>query len=322
MTSISPEPRTPGQRKRRFQRQPEGRIQLTERDTAVIRAVHQYRFLRSTHLIALFGGNQGLLRRLGELYHHGYLDRPREQIEFYRDAGSKPMVYGLGNQGADYLALYGGVSRGKIDWTAKNQSAKQLFIEHTLLVSDFMVSLELACRAHGRVRLLPPKEILASAPEATQKSQKPFQWSVVCDYQKEKGVTLGVIPDAVFGLQYLDKPEGRNRAFFFLEADRSTMPVVRPSSRQTSFLRKLVAYYATDKQGMLSSLFNIRRFRVLTVTSNAERVEHLIQATRSLNGGVGLKMFLYTDEPTLHSAPDILQLPWRNGQDEEFIRLS
>ena len=320
MTSTS-ESRTPGQRKRRFQRQPEGRIQLTERDTAVIRAVYRYRFVRSTHLMALFDGNQGLLRRLGELYHHGYLDRPREQIEFYRDAGSKPMVYGLGNQGADYLALYGGVSRGKIDWTAKNQSAKQLFIEHTLLVSDVLVGLELACRASGRVRLIPPEEILAGAPEATQKSQKPFQWTVTCDYQHERGVALGVIPDAVFGLQYLDKPEGRNRAFFFLEADRSTMPVVRPSARQTSFLRKLTAYYATDKQGLLADLFNIRRFRVLTVTSNAERVNHLVQVTRSLNGGVGLKMFLYTDEPTLHSAPDLLQLDWRNGQDGELIRL-
>ena len=88
-----------GKRKRRFKRQPEGFIQLTERDAAIIKAVYRHRFLRSTHILALFGGGQGLLRRLAELYHHAYLDRPREQIEFYQNAGSKPMVYALGNRG-------------------------------------------------------------------------------------------------------------------------------------------------------------------------------------------------------------------------------
>jgi len=72
-TTTAP-PRAPGQRKKRFRREPEGRLQLTERDLAILRQVFRHRFLRSTHLQALMGGGQGLLRRLAELYHHAFLD--------------------------------------------------------------------------------------------------------------------------------------------------------------------------------------------------------------------------------------------------------
>ncbi len=243
-----------GKRKRRFKRQPEGFIQLTERDSAIIKAVYRHRFLRSTHILALFGGGQGLLRRLAELYHHAYLDRPREQIEFYQNAGSKPMVYALGNQGADYLSHCEGVARGKVDWTAKNHTLGPLFLEHTLLVADFMVAMELACRRSERVRLIPAFEIVERSPEETRRRKKPLQWSVSCPYQGET-VTLGVVPDGIFGLHYLDRPEGRNRAYFFLEADRATMPVTRKGIRQTSFFRKMTAYWATWKQDIHTSLY-------------------------------------------------------------------
>lgn len=320
MTLTHPTP-TPGKRKRRFQRQPEGYIQLTERDQAIIRAVYRYRFLRSTHILALFDGGQGLLKRLADLYHHGYLDRPREQIEFYQNIGSKPMVYALGNKGAAFLTQFDGVARGKIDWTAKNQSVQTLFLEHTLLVSDVMVKVEVSCRRSGRIRLISAGEIIAQAPEETRLRKKPLQWSVRCLYAGET-TELGVNPDAVFGLHYLDKPEGRNRAYFFLEADRATMPIVRKELRQTSFFRKMIAYYATWKHDVHTQLYGIKNFRVLTVTSSPERQEHLIQANRLLNDGKGLKMFLFSDEEQLRTANNVLLLPWRNGQDEECIRLN
>lgn len=322
-TTASPD--TPGARRRRYRRQPEGYVQLTERDLAILRAVHRHRFLRSTHLVALFEGGQGLLRRLADLYHHAYLDRPREQIEYYERAGSKPMVYALGNKGADVLAREG-VPRGKVDWTAKNHGIGSLFLEHTLLVADCLVGFEVACRAScqaesGRVRLLSAEELLESAPAETQRKAKPFQWTAPYRYRGEP-VTLGIAPDAVFGLHYLDKPEGRNRAYFFLEADRATMPVVRKDLRQTSVFRKMLAYYATWKQETHTRLYGIRGFRVLTVTRSPERIRTLIEANRMLNDGQGLKMFLFTDEATLRKSENVLMIPWRNGQDDEPVRLA
>ena len=325
MTSSPSTPQDPASppsapRKKRFRREPEGRIQITDRDIAVLQQVHRHRFLRSTHLQALLEGGQGLVRRLAELYHHGFLDRPREQIEYYTYSGSKPMVYALGNQGAKVLAQHCGVPRGKVNWTAKNHRLTSLFLDHTLLIADVMVALELACRAHGAVRLLLADELLARAPEETQRRKNPLQWAVSCHYQNE-AVTLGVVPDAIFGLHFTDRPEGRNRAYFFLEADRATMPVRRTNPRQTSFFRKLVAYYETWKQGIHTSVYGIKNFRVLTVTSSPERVANLIVANRGLPGGQGSKLFLFTDEASLHAAPDFLALDWHNGHDGQLIRL-
>ena len=124
-------------------------IQITERDGEIIRLVHRYRFLRSPQIIALTGdSSQQLLRRLQLLYHHGYLERPRAQIDYYHQGGSRHIVYGVGNKGAEFLK-HEGVAFQKLRWGEKNRSVGRMFLEHALLVSDIMVTIELACeRAH------------------------------------------------------------------------------------------------------------------------------------------------------------------------------
>jgi len=79
-------------------------LRLTERDRAIVRLVHRYRFLRSSQIASLVGINsQGLLRRLQLLYHLGFLERPRAQIDYYHRGGSREMVYGLGSKGTSLL---------------------------------------------------------------------------------------------------------------------------------------------------------------------------------------------------------------------------
>ena len=60
------------------------------------------------------------------------------------------------------------------------------------------------------------------------------------------------------------------------------MPVARKGLAQTSFLRKLVCYQETWRRGLHRSHLGISNFRVLTVTASRERVEHLVEACRSL----------------------------------------
>jgi len=61
-------------------------------------------FLRSWQIAALVGGSkQMVLRRLQLLFHHGYLERPRSQIEYYQPGGSHAFVYGLSDRGAELL---------------------------------------------------------------------------------------------------------------------------------------------------------------------------------------------------------------------------
>src|SRR5882724_1287584 len=116
-------------------------IQLTERDHTILRLVHRHRFLRSHQIVALIGGSpQHLSRRLQRLFHHGYLERPRAQLQYYERSGSQTIAYGLGNKSSSLLQLNPG------SWGEKNRSIGRMYLAHALLVSDVMVSLELACR--------------------------------------------------------------------------------------------------------------------------------------------------------------------------------
>src|ERR1035441_9197313 len=130
-------------------------MQLTERDREIIRLIHQHRFLRSSHIKNLLNSSpQQVLRRLQLLYHHGYLERPRAQIDYYRQGGSRAIVYGLGSKGSALLKRSLRLPFHALDWGGKNRVVGRLFLEHALLVSDVMVSLELACRNQGEMRLL------------------------------------------------------------------------------------------------------------------------------------------------------------------------
>ena len=300
----------------RFKRVPEiAPIQLTRRDRDIIRQVHRHRFLRSSQIVELVGGSaQQILRRLQRLYHHGYLDRPRSQIDYFHQGGSHQIVYGVGNKAGALLRDEAGGDPSKFAWSQKNREAGRLFLEHALLISDVMVSLEIACRRSGRVRFWADEDL--PLPESARRLSEPLQWNV-----KFHGQTrLGLIPDRVFALEFLDQPSARNRAFYFFEADRGTMPIKRRSLKQTSFHRKLVAYEATWKQKLHQSRFGFPRFRVLTVTTSAARAKNLAAVASRLESGHGL--FLFTDAEAFRAHPDPLSLPWekpRSGEAESLL---
>jgi hypothetical protein len=285
---------------------------LTPRDFDILRAVHRHRLLRSTHLVALTGGSkQAPLRRLQLLFHHGYLDRPPMQLDWYV-RGSEPLVYALGNRGAEVLEADGVARLRGIRGDAKKRNVSRVFLHHTLAVAEVMVAFEVACRGRKEVRFIPPEEVLAGAPEATRRLRLPFRWQVEVR-EGGKPHRLGVEPDKVFGLEFNGAPENRRRAYFFLEADRGTMPVRRKGLTQTSFLRKLLCYQETWRQGIHRTHLGISNFRVLTVTTNRERVKHLVEACRSLVGGA--RLFFFTDDNGLHQS-NILLHEWVNGQEE------
>ena len=302
-------------RKPRFQRAPEiVPIQLTERDRMIVRCVFQHRFLRSWQIAALVGGSkQAVLRRLQLLYHHGYLERPRAQIEYFQPGGSRAFAYGLADRGAELLRLTENPSPRALEWSVKNRAVKSLFLEHALLVSDVMVSLELACRRHGGIRLLNPNEL--PLPSATRSRLEPFRWKISLN----SGTRLGVMPDCVFGLELADQPADQNRAYFFLEADRGTMPITRNGLHHSSFHRKLLAYEATWLQELHRKQFGFHRFRVLTVTTSTERLPHLVEACRQLDRGQGL--FLFADLDSFRASPDPLALPWQGARSGQTVRL-
>ena len=259
-------------------------MEMTARDTEILRMVNRHRFLRSHQIGDLVGGSrQQVLRRLQSLYHHGYIERPACQIDYYQRGGSRSIAYGLASRGAAHLRRVDDTPFSRLDWTSRNRSVKRLFLEHALIVSDIMVALEIACRQRGDVRLLIEHEI--PLPAATRNQRAPFQWTVTGS-GKEK---LGVIPDRVFALEFGDKGE---RILCFLEADRGTMPVARAKHDASSIARKLHAYALTWKAGIHRSRFGTSRLRVLTVTTSESRCENIRSAASAVSGGHGI--FLQT----------------------------
>ena len=292
----------------RFQRAPNvARIELTDRDREILRQVHRHRFLRSSNVVDLIGGSrQHILRRLQLLYHHGYLERPRAQIDYYHRGGSRSIAYGLGNKAAALLKNEHSLPFHRLDWGAKNQNAGRVFLEHALLISDIMIALELACRRNGRIRLLTADEL--PVPESTRRHGEPFHWNV----RLPTGQKVGIIPDRVFGLEYSAGndagTEKSTRAYFFLEADRGTMPIQRQNPSQSSFHRKLLAYEATWTQNLHRTRLGLHRFRVLTVVTSPDRVKTLVAACRQLERGQGL--FLFSDVGAFRAHADPLTMPW------------
>jgi DNA-binding Lrp family transcriptional regulator len=287
-------------------------MQLTERDREIIRLVQRHRFLRSSHIIAFIGGSpQNLLRRLQLLYHHGLLERPRAQLDYYREGGSRCMVYGLGDKGTSALNRERDRSVPPLRPSESNRAVGRIFLEHALLVSDVMVAIELVCRQDGRVRLLSDDEL-----HVKNGPRRPFKWSVTPSSSRLK---LGVIPDRVFGLEFPDQAGAPTRAFFFLEADRGTMPVSRRNLSQTSFFRKLLAYESTWSQSIHTRRFGFHRFRVLTITSSVERLRTLLTACSQLKRGQGL--FLFAERTILDRPAQILSPIWQTVRPGERASL-
>jgi hypothetical protein len=252
------------------------------------------------------GSKQQIVRRLQLLYHHGYLERPHAQLEYYGKSGSRHLIYGLGNKAAGVLK--NGARSRDSRWSEKNRSVRRVFFEHALLVSDIMVSFELSCRATAGIKFVSADEL--KLPGSTDSQIK---WRV----RLNGHARLGIIPDRMFALDSVGGDGRVNRAFFFLEADRGTMPVIRKNLAQSSCYRKLLAYEATWTQRLHHKVLGLHRFRVLTVTKSAKRVDAVLRACAQLKSGRGL--FLFCDEAAFKAEDDIFKVVWKTGTGENAL---
>lgn len=309
-------------RKPRFKRVANHKFQLQGRDIEIIKQVYKHRLLTSGHIKELVGGSgQGILRRLQALYHNQYLDRPREQIKYYR-AGSQPMIYGLGNKGAKLLTSDFNVPRSKVDWTSKNRELKITFLEHTLMVSDFMVCLELACRQAGNIKIVGSEEIIARSPAKNYMAVNPYKIKInkTVDVNGESRRIGAVIPDKLFGLHFSDDPEGKNRAYFFLEADRGTMPIIRRNFNRTSFFKKIVGYYHAWHEDIFKETFGFKNARVLTITTSDQRIKDMVKANviaDQLNKGLRMFLFARANKFNISNPSNVIDKVWINGRQEK-----
>jgi Replication-relaxation len=283
----------------------------------IVRQIAGHRFVRSSHVAALVGRSLDRTNsRLSRLFHAGYIDRPRAQLDYYPASGSAPMVYALADGGAKLLGERFGAEFARSEWSRKNQDAGRPFIEHQLEIVDFYVALQLAVRGRGDVRLIHSDELIAAFPDQTRTMRDPLALRVIVSHN-EKTHDIGLIPDLVFGLVL---PNGTRRCFM-VEIDRGTMPISRSTLTQTSFERKMRAYLTAHVARQHEQQFGWKTFRVLTVTTDKHRARSITETLRQIhlpgNPGPGLFFFALRDELR---TTDPLAHAWHDGNGRE-VRL-
>lgn len=276
-------------------------FQATPRDLDILRAVARFRFLNSGHITALMPGSAKNMRaRLKLMFEHGLLDRPECQYDAYRPGGgSAEIVYALADKGARFLAGSGFPKAGtSAIWSHKNHAAGRPFLEHTLAIADFAVALAASVRDRDDIELLDAAALLARFPAATQLMPKPLRMSVPVIHDGNRHV-IGIEPDYAFSLGF---PALRRRANYMVEIDRGTMPVERTSLAASSILRKFIAYREIWRSGLHTSQFEWRNFRVLTVTTEAERANHMRESALRQVGQTDAALFWFVDRSALASS--------------------
>lgn len=287
------ENQTNNKRQPRFRRGDKDKIpfRIQKRDQVILGLVFDYRFLTSRHIQRLVpGSDKVILQRLQKLFHHSYLDR-------IKLSNNDPILYALGNKGADELTLYFGIDRGKIDWAKKNREVRETYLAHSLQINNFRITLTLALKGN------PDKEIFSWIPEGDLKDE------VVFYGEQQRKVRAPLVPDAFFTLR--DQDEGIH---FFLEADRSTMTNQR-------FFNKMRAYWFYWKQGKHKEKLNVGAFRVLTVCKSRARKDNLRLITREVDDQkTGSNMFWFASEEdfNIDDSGSILKPIWQTPKDNEL----
>ena len=278
----------------------------------MMRELGRYRFLRSTHIAALTKRSLDRTNdRLLRLYHSGYVDRPRAQLDYYPSSGSAPMVYALADRGARLLVEQHGLKLANLEWSRKNQHAGRPFIEHQLETVDFLVALERAARMRGDVRIIHPEEIIESSPEQTRNTPKPFILRASISH-RGNAHEIAVIPDLVFGLMFPDS----SRRCFMVEIDRGTMPVSRSDFKQTSLEKRLCGYLGVYASSLHEQQFGWKTFRVLLITTDDQRMRSMqeLSSQFTISSRPARSLFLFTTRLALQRS-DPLSHRWHDGND-------
>jgi hypothetical protein len=160
------------------------------------------------------------------------------------------------------LVEQGVASKEDIDLQARRlREIKELFLKHALMLTDIHVCLELGARV-SPIKLIEWRE-----------GKELYDSAMV--YEEGERKKSPVRPDAFLTLEDTRRPEGKNQAYFLLEADRSTVTNKR-------FQRKIKAYAAYFEQELHTERYGIKSARVVTVTLTEARALNLCKAAREV----------------------------------------
>lgn len=305
-------------------------IRVTDDDLEILWHIYRNRLIESDCLYALMlhRSKQGISRRLDRLFDNGYVDRINAKpAKSKLTPGTDHFVYAITNLGARALRDKFKVPVKTERWTDKNGRLSLRNIEHFLETSRFMSRFVAGVQATEGAQVRYLNELLT--PEELQKRPDGLQTTLRADVPwPVRGYQEGTAADSIMALDY-----NNNRQIFFVEIDRGTETIV-PGQRQrnrdrfwrdTSFLRKMLIYAAAFKAGEHKRQFGFSVFRVLTVTTQPDRVRLMQEAYENhiVSGAnrVAPGLFLFSDWESLAGRDDYLSGPFVNaaGREQDLL---
>ena len=314
---------TTTKRRPRFSRgEPLTTLQITDRDLQILACFAEKagRFLTAHDVARLIGGSKKkVIERCGALFYSHFLDRPQAQVQalyFQSGGGSRPVVYALANAGQRVLA-----DRGRVDLdrtrnrSRQNAEVRRFSIAHALAAADLAIRLRQGAGELG-LRCQLDRELADTLPEPARSSKTPFKMPVAIADNGERA-TYGNDPDIAAALIF---PDQTKRAFL-VERDRASMPIKRRTLRQTSIIKKLLAYETARKLGLHTRQLGWKNFRVLIVTDGAERARNILEEIAKHPQLKASPLFLVADAETLAASSNVLTHSWptSNGRTTQLI---
>lgn len=228
-------------------------FRIQPRDVDILRLVYRYRFLRPQHVQAALGGSLKKIRnRMFLLWADHYLERPRALRP--TRLLEQELVYSLARKGAQHLAHVDSRLRGIADRDWSEEPKKEWgapYIDHELLVADFGIALEVACRRAGVPLYWTPH---------SRRSRYRLE---LPDGKRQRA-------DAYFRLG--DRQTGLH---CFLEADRASVSLERMRERYANYFLWWRSQVRADTTRRL-------RLRVITLTTDPRYVASLRRVARDV----------------------------------------
>ncbi len=270
-------------------------VRPTERDVEVLKLLARFRFLPADYIHAFMGGNaKALSRRLNLLSRKPnlYLARPHQQRDSHA-ANHRPLIYELDARGCRLLR--------ERDIATEPPASRRNFT-HELMVAEITASIELGARSARNVTLISWLEILANkrTPISTRQSAA-ASIRVTYSLNSQQQTTEISADAAPFGLRRLVGDSSTYLFFPGIEADCATEPISSRDAERSSIARKFAAYSAVAEQGLYRSHFGFPNFFIPFLTTNAARMNSMMQLLDRITAGRGSKIFLFKTFPPFTS---------------------
>jgi len=263
---------TLGRRKRNRPCSTGKRISPQRRDLLWFQKLHEHGPLPASFLHAfshkICRSRKRALDRMTDLYNEDrtpdsgrYLDRPYQQFDTY-DSRYKELVYTLNEPAIRALKRFN-------QWE-EHAGANTGPWRHQFMVSCITASIELATFERSDVNFIPQHMIL-------ERAETDLRFKTVIQLENsKKGREVDLIPDALFGLEYVDGTHKSYR-FFLIEADRGTEPSRASRFNRKSHLRNFLQYREYIGQKLYKSHLDLTAgLLVLHVTKDQKTIDRML----------------------------------------------